>query len=346
MEKQISRRYLILKYIVEEFVKTAKPVGSHTLIEVYGLKYSSATVRNEMFALEEDGYIEKPHTSAGRIPSAKGYRYYIDYLRDKDDNVNLIKDRINRFIDENGKVMHTDQIIDECCQIISQMTNLVSVVMGPDSSQESIAKVELLPLNSSTVIVLFVTDSGHVEHRTINMPNDSKIDELQDCISIINKRITGMHLNDISSSLDTIQLVLSEHIKNYEAVYNAFANTFLQFASERVSYYGKNNLISQKDFEDIEKIKKVASLLENNSIWKSFDNEYEGINVRIGAENKLEDLEDISVVSTKLKVSERNLGQIAVIGPTRMDYNQVIEALEFLSEKIEGLEDKKDKEDS
>ena len=147
----------------------------------------------------------------------------------------------------------------------------------------------------------------------------------------------------MNSVLEGIQLVLSEHIKNYEIVYNAFANTFLKFAKERISYYGKNNLLSQKDFEDIEKIKKVAKLLNNNNIWKSFDNEEEGINVTIGKENKLDDLSDISVVSTKLKINKNNMGSVCVIGPTRMDYNQVIEALEFLNIKLEELEkDKKE----
>ncbi len=341
--EELSRRFLILKLIVEEFIKTGKPVGSQTLIDNYNLDYSSATIRNEMFSLEEDGYIEKPHTSSGRVPSSKGYRYYIEHLRSADDKANLIKDRLNKFIDENGKVMHTDQIIDECCQIISNMTNLVSVVMGPDSKDETIAKIELIPLNSFTAIVVFITNSGYVEHKTITLSNESQIEELQDCIKIINKRIFGVQLSQIDSVLDGIQLVLSEHIKNYESVYNAFANTFLKFAKERVSYYGKNNLLSQKDFDDITKIKKIASVLENTNIWKSFDSDEEGINISIGNENKIDDLSDVSIVSTKLKVNDVKCGSVCVIGPTRMDYNQVIEALEFLSDKLEELEkDKKE----
>ena len=126
-------------------------------------------------------------------------------------------------------------------------------------------------------------------------------------------------------------------------VYNAFANTFLKFAKERVSYYGKNNLLSQKDFDDITKIKKIASVLENTNIWKSFDSDEEGINISIGNENKIDDLSDVSIVSTKLKVNDIKCGSVCVIGPTRMDYNQVIEALEFLSDKLEELEkDKKE----
>ena len=342
--EQVSRKFFILKLIVEEFIKTAKPIGSQTLIDTYNLSYSSATIRNEMFSLEEDGYIEKPHTSSGRVPSAKGYRYYIEHLRSKDDKANLIKDRLNKFIDENGAIMHTDQIIDECCAIISNMTNLVSVVMGPNGNQESIAKVEMIPLNQTTAIVIFITNSGYVEHKTINIPGNTDLVELQDCIKIINKRICGIQLSEMNSVLEGIQLVLSEHIKNYETVYNAFANTFLKFAQERISYYGKNNLLSQKDFNDIEKIKKIASLLENTNIWKSFDSDEEGINVSIGKENTIEDLSDVSVVSTKLKVNKNNVGSVCVIGPTRMDYNQVIEALEFLNNKLEELENQKKEE--
>lgn len=340
--EQVTRRFYILKLIVEEFIKTAKPVGSKTLIDAYELTFSSATIRNEMFALEEDGYIEKTHTSSGRVPSSKGYRYYIEHLRSKDDKANLIKDRLNKFIDENGKVMHTDQIIDECCAIISNMTNLVSVVMGPSGDVDTIAKVELLPISETSSVVIFATSSGHVEHKTISIPYGTDIEELHDCIKIINKRIVGTQLTEINSVLEGIQLVLSEHIKDYEMFYNAFANTFLKFAQERVSYYGRNNLLSQKDFADIEKIKKIASLLENNNIWKSFDSNEEGINVSIGKENDIEDLEEVSVVSTKLKINKNNMGSICVVGPTRMDYNQVIEALEFLGSKLEELEGQKE----
>lgn len=343
MEK-LSRKYYILKLIVEEFIKTAKPVGSQTLIQQYDLEYSSATIRNEMFSLEEDGLIEKPHTSAGRVPSAKGYRYYVEHLR-SDNQGKLIKEKIKSFIDDKKSSLHTDQIIDECCQIISNMTNLVSVVMGPDGSQEKISKIELIPLNSSTAIVIFITDSGYVEHKTINIPSGSKIEELEDCISIINKRIQGILLSDMDTVLESIQVVLSEHIKNYEIVYNAFAHTFLKFATDRISYFGKSNLLSQQDFMEIEKMRKVAELLENNNIWKSFDNEYEGINVKIGNENKLNDLNDISVVSTKLKLAPKHEGTVAIIGPTRMDYSQVIDALEYLSSRINELIDEEDGND-
>lgn len=145
--------------------------------------------------------------------------------------------------------------------------------------------------------------------------------------------------------LESIQVVLSEHIKNYEIVYNAFAHTFLKFATDRISYFGKSNLLSQQDFMEIEKMRKVAELLENNNIWKSFDNEYEGINVKIGNENKLNDLNDISVVSTKLKLAPKHEGTVAIIGPTRMDYSQVIDALEYLSSRINELIDEEDGND-
>ncbi len=338
----LPRKFLILKLIVEEFIKTAHPVGSNTLLEQYNLDFSSATIRNEMFTLEEEGYIEKPHTSAGRVPSVKGYRYYIEHLK-SDNRAKNIKSKIKNFIEDNSQTMHIDQIIDECCQIISNMTNLVSVVMGPDGSKEKIAKVELIRLNSSTAIVVFITDSGYVEHKIINVPSGSKIEELEDCVHIINKRIAGISLNESDVALKSVQLVLSEHIKNYQMVYNAFAQAFLHFASERISYYGKNNLLSQKDFADIQKMKKVAKILEDNNIWKSFDNEYEGINVSIGKESNVTDLEDISVVSTKLKLSESNSGTVAIIGPTRMDYSQVIDALEYLSDTIDELVKKKEK---
>ena len=229
---ELNRRDTILKLIVEYFIKNAQPVGSQTLIQEYGLEYSSATIRNEMQALEELGYLEKTHTSSGRVPSSFGYKYYIENLRHKDLDEE-IKYSLQNILQEKNKSI--DDVLKESCEILSHMTNLVSVVMGPDGSKESIAKIELIPLNSSTAIVIFITNNGYVEHKNIAIPSESRMEEIQDCIKIINKRICGTQLDQMEQVLQGIQLVLSEHIKNYEMVYNAFANTFLKFAQERVS---------------------------------------------------------------------------------------------------------------
>lgn len=158
----LSRRELILKYIVEYFIKHAQPIGSNTLIETYGLKCSSATIRNEMMELENAGYLEKTHTSSGRVPSSKGYRYYIDHLREKDIDESI---KHNLAVIFNEKSKSIEDVIKESCQILSHMTNLASVVLGPEASEEHLVSIQFIPLSQNSATAVFVTDKGYVETR-------------------------------------------------------------------------------------------------------------------------------------------------------------------------------------
>ena len=171
----LTRSDKVLKLIVEYFIKNAQPVGSHTLIEEYNLPYSSATIRNEMFALEKLGYIEKPHTSAGRVPSTLGYKYYCEHLREKTVDESL-KYSLQSVL--SNKIQSVEEIIKESCEIISHMTNLVSIVMGPDESNECLASVQLIPISSNTITAIFVTDKGYVENKTFIVPTSINAKEI------------------------------------------------------------------------------------------------------------------------------------------------------------------------
>ena len=171
----LTRSDLILKYIVEYFIKNAEPVGSHTLIEEYQLPYSSATIRNEMSALEKMGYLEKPHTSAGRIPSSKGYEYYCEHLRDKD-----VDDQLRYSLQNvlSSKIQSIEEVIKQSCEIISHMTNLVSVVSRSDEELERLASVQLIPINENTITAIFVTDKGYVQNKTFILSENIKSDDI------------------------------------------------------------------------------------------------------------------------------------------------------------------------
>ncbi|MCF0116900.1 MAG: heat-inducible transcription repressor HrcA, partial [Bacilli bacterium] len=172
----LSRRDLILKYIVDSFIKTAQPIGSQTLIEQYDLPYSSATIRNEMQMLENDGFLEKTHTSSGRIPSSKGYRYYVENLRNKDLDEN-IKFQLQTILQEKNKSI--EDIIKESCEILSHMTNLASVVLGPASDNEHLVSLQIIPLTNSSATAVFVTDKGYVENKTFVIPPTISMDDLE-----------------------------------------------------------------------------------------------------------------------------------------------------------------------
>lgn len=335
--KELSRRERILKLIVEQFIKSAIPVGSNTLLDEFHLPYSSATIRNEMVELEDQGMIEKPHTSAGRVPSAKGYRYYIDHLREKELDQGFKYQLETLFEDRQIAI---EEVIRQGCEIITQMTNLTSVILGPSSSFERMNKIQLIPLNPTTVVAVFITDQGHVEHKTFNIPTEVNLSDVETCVDIMNDRLCGTRLVELTDKVESIRPLIAERVKHHERLFRAFLEAFMHFASERVSIVGRENMMEQPEFtNDIHKLKKLVSLLENDSAWRLLETK-EGISVRIGNENTLTDLGEVSVVTAQLGLPESEMGTIALIGPTRMDYEKIINALEFFKDRLKEFVEK------
>ena len=178
-----ARQLLIFKCIVEEFIENAEPVGSKLLMSKYQLPYSSATIRNEMSQLEEKGYLEKTHTSSGRIPSQMGYRYYVKTLLQPslDEEV---KNQVSVLLSDKHRSLH--EIIQESCQILSELTHLTSVALGPNSDYERLQNITLVPLSEHTVTAIIVTDRGHVENRMFKIKNNAYLEDLKSCVNVMN----------------------------------------------------------------------------------------------------------------------------------------------------------------
>ena len=330
--ENLSRKDLILKYIVELFVKTAQPIGSQYLIEKYNLRYSSATIRNDMMELENMGLLEKTHTSSGRVPSAKGYRYYIDHLRDESLNEeNLYK--LKKIL--NDKTNQVSDVLRHSCAILSEMTSLTSIMLGPDELGETLAKIQLIPISNNSGVCVFITGNGHVEHKTFNIPNGVNPTDVEKCVEILNDRLKGTPLYAIAEKMIALKPVLSLHIEKYEVLINAFVNMFNQMNdSSKVNAWGTSNLFEQPEYaNNIDKLKKMVKLIESNNVWKFIlnSNDKQKINVQIGVNDELD---DISVVSMDVNVKGQEGAKIALVGPTRMDYAKVIGAMEFLIEQL------------
>ena len=211
----LTRSDLILKYIVEYFIKNAQPIGSHTLIEEYHLPYSSATIRNEMFALEKMGFIEKTHSSSGRVPSSKGYRYYCEHLRDRSVDESL-KNSLQVVLEQ--KIQSVEEVIKESCEILSHMTNLVSVVTGNSGNIERLANVQLIQISDNTLTAVFVTDKGYVENKTFIVPSTIKANEVVDCVKILNDRLKGTPVSDLVPKMEALKPVLSDYVVSHDIV--------------------------------------------------------------------------------------------------------------------------------
>jgi heat-inducible transcriptional repressor len=329
----LNRRQRLLKLIVEEFINKAEPVGSNTLIEKHDLPYSSATIRAEMAELEAEGYLEKTHTSSGRVPSTEGYRYYVKYLRDVNNVDDDVKDKIHQLFSQRDVAIN--EIIKHSCEIISQMSNLTTVMLGPDSKEERLSKVQLVSLNEQSAVAVFVTDRGHVEHKIFAIPPGISLSELESAVEIINKRITNTKLSEIIEKINAIKPLIAESIKQHELIFKAFLEAFLQFASDNVSVFGRGNLLDKPEFNtNINRLRKLVNMFENKSVWKQFGSD-DAISIQIGNENSDVEFDDLSVVSANVSLSQNQKGKIALVGPIRMDYSKVVATLKYLQDELD-----------
>lgn len=332
-----ARQLLILKCIVEEFVETAEPVGSKTLMAKYQLPYSSATIRNEMSFLEEHGFLEKTHTSSGRIPSTEGYRFYVNTLMQPsvDDEV---KNQVATILGDRHRSLN--EIIKESCQMLSELTHLTTVALGPNSGYERLQNITLVPLTEHSVTAIIVTDKGHVENRNFNVKNNAYLEDLTSCVNVMNELLDGTPINQVAFRLERdVKPILSARIKEHEVLFNAFLEAFMKFANSHVYFSGKENLLYQPEYNDVNKLRRLVTAFENSQSWKSLEPIAleEGVSVRIGSDSPIEDLNDVSVISASFKTGNESKGSISVIGPTRMPYEKVVFLVEYISQSLEEV---------
>lgn len=328
---EFNRSDAILKYIVEYFIKHAQPVSSQTLIDEYKLPYSSATIRNEMFALEKLGLIEKTHTSSGRVPSSEGYKYYCEHLRNKDIS-DEFKNSIQTILD--SKVQSIEEVIKESCEILSHMTSLVSVVMGPDEKAERLASMQMIQISDNSLTAVFVTNKGYVENKTFIVPEGIDPKEIISCVQLLNERLVGTPIVDLVPKTEALKPILSDYIISHDLVYQALLEAFARFASDRLSLYGREELFSHPEFRDADKLEKVFKLLNDPEALKAMNKDSKDdteASVHIG---DIEDNPDVSMVSAKINLGDEGGSTIALVGPKRMDYDKVLSALEYITEAL------------
>ena len=328
-----DRQCKVLKLIVEKYIKDPVPVGSKTISKT--LKCSSATVRNEMSALEEAGLLEKTHTSSGRVPSEEGYRYYVDHLMVKHIEPKMMN-ALQTIFDARNSSM--EEVVRQSCDILSQMTNLTSVALGPDARYQALQHITLIPLNEKSAVAIFVTNHGHTENKTFQFSESVSMNDLTTCCNLLNENLVGVPLNEVVDRMVEIQPLLAAKVQRHEMLFEAFVNAFVKFASDQVYFSGQSNMLYQPEFADIEKLKKMMSMLEDSSLWRQIAEENTGTVVRIGKDNvKLLDTDDVSVVASKFKIHGDEEGQLMIVGPTRMPYNEVVALMEYVSRRIEEM---------
>ncbi len=325
-----DRQNKTLKLIIEKYIKEPIPVGSKSISKE--LKCSSATVRNDMMALENLGLLEKTHTSSGRIPSEKGYRYYVDNLMElKEMNA---EDMLKLQIIFKNQQLALSDVITKSMQVISDMMNYTTVVLGSTSHENLLKQVEVVPIDECNMIVIVVTDKGHVEHKNIKL-EDVSVEEVKKTIGLINNLVSGTPIDEVVHKLEfEIKPIIGNYVKQHEQLYKAFYNVFNDFTNQEVNIVGRNKMLDQPEFSsNIEKIKNVYNKLEDKELLKNIEEDDDNnIKVFIGDETNIDS--DVTMIKTKYKKDGQE-GTIAIIGPKRMEYDRVVNMLEFLKENIE-----------
>lgn len=324
-----ERQNQILKLIIEEYSKVPIPVGSTSICDILGV--SPATVRSEMAKLEDFGYLEKTHTSSGRVPSENGYRYYVDNIMKPKKIKSSDAVELQRIF-KNNTLEKTDAI-SKSLEIISEMTNYTTVMLGSKSSNNKLKQVEVVPINNENVIAIVITDKGHVENKSINIKG-SNLEEVRKIVELINKIIVGTPIDEVSYRLECdIKPIISQYVTQYKTLYNAFYNAFNDFKeSNDIKMQGKSNILELPEFNTVDKIKNIVNVLDNENIISSIREDSNDINIYIGKESNIDD--DLTVIKTKYNVNGDE-GTIAILGPKRMEYDRVVSLLEFIKSNIE-----------
>lgn len=328
-----ERKLKILEAIIKDYIMTAEAVGSRTISKRYDLGVSAATIRNEMSDLEELGYLIQPHTSAGRIPSEKGYKLYVNNLMQSVDIGEIEKDIIKSSVISNiGEIKN---LLEETLRLLSKLTNCTSLALTPQLKESKIKHLQLVYINSNSILLVVITDTGIVKNNILNMPFEIPEEKLSIVSKILNDKLCGKAIDNLGE--DFIRYIKSELIDYSNALDKIFENIFsniLELDNLEVLLNGATNIFNFPEFNDIVKAKAFLSMLEEKHVIANMLNtkgiEKKHVNILIGSENSCEIAKDCSMITATCDINGMVIGKIGIIGPTRMDYSKIYSTIDYV----------------
>ncbi len=338
-----ERKIKILEAIITDYIATAEPVGSRTIARKYDLGISPATIRNEMSDLEEMGYIEQPHTSAGRIPSQSGYRMYVDNMMHKrmltDDETEFLKNAIS------FNVNRVEYLMQQTAKALAMLTNYTTVVAEPKSSGVKIKHIQLVPVDKNTAAAVVVMENNAIKNHIIKAKKMPDADGLYRLSGKINSVLENYAVEEISP--DKAQEVLKEFAEYSELILNVFKAVISAVRQEEdIHLYtsGVKNLLGFPEFSDVNKAKSIFQAFEEKDMLITLlgggeNTAADKIEIVIGGENKMEELKDCSIVRANYRYGRNSVGRIGIIGPTRMNYSQTVSVLDEIIRKLDTIID-------
>lgn len=339
-----ERKQKILEAIIRNYMETGEPVGSRTVSKYTDLNLSSATIRNEMSDLEEMGYILQPHTSAGRIPSDKAYRLYVDtILQRKDEEVSEMKELM---VEKADKI---DLLLQQVAKLLAQNTNYTSMVTKPKYQHKRIKFIQLNQMSERQLLVIVVLDNNHVSNKFINLMTDADENVIAQMNFLMNTALTGLDFTEIN-------MAIMQQIKGKAGEYGELASSILDCISEvmteeddsEIYTSGATNILKYPELSDKEKMTGLLSTFEEKQMLSAWandeppeDDKEHGIQVYIGEESPVESMKDCSVVTATYRIKEGVYGKIGIVGPKRMDYEKVVGTLENCMQQLDDIFKKK-----
>ncbi|MBQ9744165.1 MAG: heat-inducible transcription repressor HrcA [Clostridia bacterium] len=334
-----ERKKMILKAIVDAHIKLGEPVGSKYLTQETDIAYSSATIRNEMAELEEMGFLEQPHTSAGRIPSELGYRFYVDSLVQQYDMTTKEANELNNML--SVKMSEIDKILENARKAASAMTNYTAMSLRARPSGVTIKKYEMVYLDVRSILVVMVTSSDSVKTRSIKLPFDVTRADTDRLTEVLNRELSGVAVDDINISLI---VKMEEYMASCPGIVNIVVKNIYEAMNElssEIRFEGVNRLLQYPEYKNLDKLQQMISTIEDkNDIIKAIstiDQSDDETKIFIGSENMVKIMDNSTLIYKNLKLNGRTIGAIGIIGPCRMDYSKVLATIDKLSDEIGRL---------
>ncbi|MFW7432964.1 heat-inducible transcriptional repressor HrcA [Vagococcus carniphilus] len=332
----LSERQLnILHMLVKIYTETGVPVSSKTLMN-HGINASSATIRNDLAKLEEFELIQKMHSSSGRVPSIKGYRFYVDHLMTPVEMTNHEVIKIRQML--NQRYNATNEIIEQSAKILSDLTSYTAFSLGPEVKERKLTGFRIVPLNRNQLIAIIVTDQGYVESQVFSIPNDISSEDIEKMIRIINDRLVGENLLTVYHKLRTeIPLVLQKYFSNSSNVLYLFEEVFNQAFDDQIYISGGMNLLNSEVLTDVAEFKSIYSLIsDSDKLTEILLPDTTGVDIKIGDEIENELLLNMSLITASYEVPEHGKGVIALLGPTSMSYSKLLGLVNVFKDELSG----------
>jgi heat-inducible transcriptional repressor len=341
IEELSEREKSILRYVIQQFILTASPVGSRNIAKRYSLGLSPATVRNIMADLEDEGFIDHPHTSAGRIPTDKGYRFYVDSLMD----VQKLKNSEKNFIKEKmEKGMEADELLNITSNLLSRITKQLACVSYPRLESGILEKIQLVGLSSTRILIVISIKSGLVKTITLELSSEIDAQKIEPVQNLLNERLSGLKLSEIRKTFSERfqDLIDDDRTSIIRLFYDSVDKIFKDVGrKDSLVISGAKNIIKQPEFEDPERFHSIIELIEDKDIIihileKSGDIIPEQIFISIGSENDDKKLSDYSFITKEYNFGETH-GTLGIIGPKRMEYSRIVAIVDFVSKMLSEM---------